>query len=231
MLTLNLSQCKSFLLPLWRQGVPLFPVMAVEGEVGEQLSRRWRLAMGQAGNGSRFLIAPNRMWACKLLTWDARSTGGLGKSPGGGWGGGQREGNKERLPFYFCLSVHASFYLSSVCSVNQQNRFFLFCDPYKRINCRGWLMRGQYEGTAVIMVLSSDISTYVCVPEGESVVRVWDYSVWDCYTLMCPHQPTRAIPLSLSLLEKHLQGKRMKEPLCLLLPFETDCVHLYIQNS
>lgn len=44
--------------------------------------------MGQAGNGFRFLIAPNRMWACKLLTWDAQRAGGLGKSPGGGGGGG-----------------------------------------------------------------------------------------------------------------------------------------------
>lgn len=48
----------------------------------------WQLAIWQAGNGSRFLIAPNRMWACKLLTWDARRAEGLGKSPGGCGGGG-----------------------------------------------------------------------------------------------------------------------------------------------
>lgn len=35
---------------------------------------RRRLAQGQAGNGPAFLIAPNRMSACKLLTWDAGST-------------------------------------------------------------------------------------------------------------------------------------------------------------
>lgn len=54
----------------------------------------WQLAIWQAGNGSRFLIAPNRMWACKLLTWDARRAEGLGKSPGGcgGRGGGEEGG-------------------------------------------------------------------------------------------------------------------------------------------
>lgn len=52
----------------------------------------WQLAIWQAGNGSRFLIAPNRMWACKLLTWDARRAEGLGKSPGGCGGRGGDEG-------------------------------------------------------------------------------------------------------------------------------------------
>ncbi len=38
------------------------------------------------------------MWACKLLTWDARSAGGLGKRPGGGGVGGveDEEGDRER---------------------------------------------------------------------------------------------------------------------------------------
>lgn len=52
----------------------------------------WQLAIWQAGNDSRFLIAPNRMWACKLLTWDARRAEGLGKSPGGCGGRGGEEG-------------------------------------------------------------------------------------------------------------------------------------------
>lgn len=52
----------------------------------------WQLAIWQAGNGSRFLIAPNRMWACKLLTWDARRAEGLGKSPGGCGGRGGEGG-------------------------------------------------------------------------------------------------------------------------------------------
>lgn len=79
MLPLNHSQCWVSPLPLWGLGVPLLLMTSAEGKVGKRVSRR--LAIVQAGNGSRFLIAPNRMWACKLLTWDARRAGGLGKIP------------------------------------------------------------------------------------------------------------------------------------------------------
>lgn len=43
------------------------------------------------------------MWACKLLTWDARRAGGLGTSPGGGsggregGGGGEEEGKQREI--------------------------------------------------------------------------------------------------------------------------------------
>uniref|UniRef100_A0A8C5B250 Arginyl-tRNA--protein transferase 1 n=1 Tax=Gadus morhua TaxID=8049 RepID=A0A8C5B250_GADMO len=54
------------------------------GLVGLSLTNRvdrgvWRWS--GTGNGCRFLIALNRMWECKLLTWDARAAGGLGRSP------------------------------------------------------------------------------------------------------------------------------------------------------
>lgn len=44
-----------------------------------------------SGSGTKrkwFFIAPNRMWACKLLTRDAQRAGGLGKIPEGGGGSG-----------------------------------------------------------------------------------------------------------------------------------------------
>lgn len=44
----------------------------VQVDGGRADARSW-LAQRQAGNGPAFLIAPNRMSACKLLTWDAGS--------------------------------------------------------------------------------------------------------------------------------------------------------------
>ena len=78
------------------------------GLVGLSLTNRvdrgvWRWS--GTGNGCRFLIALNRMWECKLLTWDARAAGGLGRSPAvrGGWGEG--DGCSERARHVFlCTS-------------------------------------------------------------------------------------------------------------------------------
>lgn len=90
MLSVILGQ-DQFLSPLSGSGIRISRSLSLPCDVtgGESwwMSWWWQLAIWQAGNGSRFLIAPNRMWACKLLTWDARRAEGLGKSPGGCGGG------------------------------------------------------------------------------------------------------------------------------------------------
>lgn len=91
---------------------------------------RRRLAQGQAGNSPAFLIAPNRMSACKLLTQDAGSTlKGWRRSREIEGGCREREGGSEQVivlytQIYTAKVQNALSHINCLaCTVQQMNQF------------------------------------------------------------------------------------------------------------